>query len=212
MDSETKRIKNEKDLVTQNKNISQGVPINQPNNVPQQPLVYYQNIQVPQQPGVQQYPQQPYIINQPIIYQQPYNQQMIIYPNQLNNLIIPNQQNLIVNNQVSPIAKPIKWTMNPRLIICPFCQKNIKTRVEEEFNSLTCCIWLSCIILFPLALYAVGSSGASCGGDCCSKKKEEQKKDENEVIEKNDKSCICCYDGIHYCPECGKVLGVYKSC
>ena len=67
MDSETKRIKNEKDLVTQNKNISQGVPINQPNNVPQQPLVYYQNIQVPQQPGVQQYPQQ-YIISQPIIY------------------------------------------------------------------------------------------------------------------------------------------------
>ena len=205
MDSETKRIKNEKDLVTQNKNISQGVPINQPNNVPQQPLVYYQNIQVPQQPGVQQYPQQPYIINQPIIYQQPYNQQMIIYPNQLNNLIIPNQQNLIVNNQVSPIAKPIKWTMNPRLIICPFCQKNIKTRVEEEFNFLTCIILT---ILLPLALFA---GACYCKGDCCSKKKEEEK-DETEVIEERDTCCICCYDGTHYCPECGKILGEHKTC
>ena len=74
------------------------------------------------------------------------------------------------------MVTPIKWTIDPRLIICPFFQKNIKTRVEEEFNSLTCCLLLSCIILFPLALYATGSSEASCGGDCCSKKKEEEKK------------------------------------
>ena len=76
-----------------------------------------------------------------------------------------NQQNLIVNNQVLPMVTPIKLTINPRLIICPFCQKNIKTRVEEEFNYLTCFIWLSCIIILPLALFA---GACYCNGDCSS--------------------------------------------
>ena len=208
MDSETKRIKNEKDLVDPNNKISQPSPIMQQNIIQVQPNAFYQNIQFPQQPGIQQYPQQQFIINQPIIYQQQYGQPVII---QQNGIIDPNQPNIIVNNQVLPMVTPIKWTINPRLVICPFCQKNIKTRVEKEFSPLTCCIWASCIILLPLLLLAA-ASGGGCAGDCCSKKKEEEKKDETEVIEKNDECCICCYDGTHYCPECGKVLGIYKSC
>ena len=188
MESETKRIKNEKEL--------------QQNIFQQQPMELNPNTKFPQQPGTQQNN-----INQPIIYQQQYVQPIII---QQNGMINQNQTNIIVNNQVMPMVTPIKWTINPRLVICPFCQKNIKTRVEKEFSTLTCCKWL--LFVFALPLLLLGLAAGGCAGDCGSKKEKEKNKDETEVIEKNEECCLCCYDGTHYCPECGKVLGICESC
>ena len=201
MDSETKRIKN--DLVNPQQNSGQTPQISQQNNIPQQqPIIFYQNLQFPQQSGVQQNPQPQYIINQSMIYQQPYGQPVIINPN---------QPGIIVNNQILPQITPIKWTIYPRLVICPFCMKNIKTRVEEEFNYTLCCL---CSIFIPLICFAVIASGAgcACGGCGCSDKAQEEK-DVTEVREPRDKCCLIsgCYDGNHYCPECGNFLGKYKA-
>ena len=185
MESETKRIKN--DLVNHQQNSGPTPQISQQINIPQQqPIILYQNLQFPQQQGVQQNPQPQYIINQPIIYQQPYGQPVIINSN---------QPGIIVTNQILPQITPIKWTIYPRLVICPFCMKNIKTRVEEEFNCQTCCISLFFIPLLCLALL---------GGCNCSDNAQEEKKDETEVKEPRDKCCLIseCYDGNHYCPEC----------
>ena len=80
MDSETNRIKNNPESPEQN--IDQAAVTIQQNKSnfqkQPQPLKLYQNIQIPQQPGVQQNPQ-PYIINQPIMYQQFYGQPVFIY-------------------------------------------------------------------------------------------------------------------------------------
>ena len=215
MNSETKRIKNENDLIKPGHNELKSSNISNTQQMQQPSLVFYQNIQNPQQQGFQQFPVQQYIINQPIFYQQPYAQPVIINSNQQN----------IINNQVLPTITPIKWTIHPRLIVCPFCMKNIKTKVEEKFNYVTLCFWIIFLILLPLALFAALAGGATCGqctcDCCCSKKKEEkeeekeeEKKEDIEVIEKRDKCCCisCCYDGTHYCPECGKVLGESKTC
>ena len=67
MASETKRIKN--DIVNPQQNLGQAPQISQQNINPQQqqPIIFYQNMNYLQQPGLQQIPQQQYIINQPII-------------------------------------------------------------------------------------------------------------------------------------------------
>ena len=90
------------------------------------------------------------------------------------------------------------------------CMKTIKLRVEEEFNYRTFCI---CLIFIPLIILAILGGGCSSNGDCCSNKKKQEKKDETEVREKRDKCCLTsgCYDGNHFCPECGNFLGKFKS-
>ena len=165
----------------------------QQKNIPQQPIPQQQ--QNLQQPIVGQ---QEYYTNQTYGYPQAYNQPIIINSN---------QQNFIINNQASPIIiSNYEFTKRPTNIICPYCMFPIKTNVEREFNFCKCFLIFAFIFLLLLFILICGYSGScSCGGcDCnCCGKKEEKK----EEIDKNEKCCDCCYDGVHKCPNCGKTVG-----
>ena len=165
------------------------------------PQLKIQQKNIPQQQQNLQQPivgQQEYYTNQTYGYPQAYNQPIIINSN---------QQNFIINNQASPIIiSNYEFTKRPTNIICPYCMFPIKTNVEREFNFCKCFLIFAFIFLLLLFILICGYSGScSCGGcDCnCCGKKEEKK----EEIDKNEKCCDCCYDGVHKCPNCGKTVG-----
>ena len=56
---------------------------------------------------------------------------------------------MVLNNQNKPEKeKEKKWSLVPEEVICPFCKKQIKTNVKEEFNWGTCMLYIAMIPLF----------------------------------------------------------------
>ena len=106
----------------------------------------------------------------------------------------PMRPNLVVINQPMPVP-PRLLSVYPQNVICPFCFQKIKTSVEENFNWLTCiCFGFMIFMIFPLFCCPFGFFYCgNCGCDC-------------------NCDCKCCYDGIHKCPNCGRLLGRYNSC
>ena len=98
---------------------------------------------------------------------------------------------MVLNNQNKPEKeKEKKWSLVPEEVICPFCKKQIKTNVKEEFNWGTCMLYIAMIPLFLFFAW-LGCADASC----C----------------KSEPCCKCCYDGTHFCPNCEKEIGIHKS-
>jgi hypothetical protein len=208
MESETKRINKNDD-----KPISESAAPNICQTQGNQQQVIPVNIQ---QGNMQQnqviLPQQQYLVNQPITYQplnnQPYNQGVIVNPG---------QPNLIINQAVPVIYKPIEFGYRRVNMVCPYCNNSIKTNIETKFNCLTCCTFFLCILLIIVAL-ANGNVG-DCGGCgssrnsccccccCCYHKTKEEEEEEEEVG-----TCNCFNDAIHTCPSCGQFLGKHKTC
>ena len=166
---------------SQNQNIQQSIQIQQPQNQPSQMI----NEQIPQQ----QIPLQPYYVNQPYIIQQPYIQYNQSPP-----------QNVIVVNQILPQLSPIRFSsIYPKCVVCPYCGQKRETKVKESFSICTCFYYIFIIIVFPLGILTCQFHNCSCQDckDCCTCNCNCDKK--------------CCYDGIHYCSNCGNYLGEYNS-
>ena len=114
--------------------------------------------------------------------------------------------NSYIINQVTPEQNStMKFGFIAMPMICPFCQRNTITRIEESFNCCTCFIYIFIILLLPILLILALYSGCRnahcnngcdctcvcCEGDCC--------------------DCRCCFDTDHYCSSCGKKIGSRNS-
>ena len=136
------------------------------------------------------------------------------------------QQNGIIINQLAPVkvkAKPldsIKFEINRKILVCPYCKRTVTTEVQKKFNYCTCiCLTIQCILLPLLLCAAIASGDCGCGGSCsCSccncgndTIEEEDSSVENPEIEDKE-SCNRCYDATHSCPECKKKLANHYSC
>ncbi|KAH8867087.1 Lipopolysaccharide-induced tumor necrosis factor-alpha factor like [Schistosoma japonicum] len=83
-----------------------------------------------------------------------------------------------INNNVSFIPGP-----SPAVILCPYCRKEITTRVDYKTGILT---WVGCF-----GIFLVGGIFGCCLIPFC---------------------CDSCKDADHYCPLCNHYLGLYRRC
>ena len=200
MSSETHRISNNSTNIQQEQS-RQILPLQnlQQEAIPQQ-YIFQQQQQNLQQQGIGQ---QVDIINKQSGYPQAYSQPIIVNPY---------PQNYIINNQASEISsEKINFGKSPLNIICPYCMRQINTKVEREFNYFRCMLMTLCIFILHFLLLYGGCDGCSCRDCdcrgcccccCCCGKKEET----------NKKCCDCCYDGIHFCPNCKSMVGNSSNC
>ena len=124
----------------------------------------------------------------------------------MNGGLPPNQY---IMNQINPIpVTPLKFGILSRESLCPFCQTNAPTKIEESFNCCTCFVYFFIILLIPILLILAAYSGCHnvhcdhgcvCDCDCC-------------CCRSTGCECKCCIDVNHYCSNCGKLLGTRDSC
>ena len=116
--------------------------------------------------------------------------------------------NPYIMNQINPVPiTPLSFGTLSRESLCPFCQTNAPSKIEESFNCCTCLTYFFIIILIPILLILAAYSGCNnvncnngscnCDCDCCSCHRC---------------NCKCCFDVNHYCSNCGKLLGTRDSC
>ena len=133
--------------------------------------------------------QKSYEINQVYIYPQNYEKPVMANPM---------QPNYVVINQIKPLQH-VFHGYYPVKRKCPFCGANIKTQVEKSFNCASFIMYLFCAVFLVLGTLngnctcSGGDCNCDCNCTCC-------------------KTCYCCYDAIHHCPNCKKVIGEYDSC
>ena len=111
----------------------------------------------PQQPAYP--PQQPaYLPQQQVVYQpvvQPvYGQHIIVAQPQ------PVVSGAIIVNQNQPLLGAPVFSVSPVLMVCPFCQQQITTRVVTNCNIGALCLFL-CITYFYFIIQCIR------GKDCC---------------------------------------------
>ena len=90
----------------------------------------------------------------------------------------------VTNNQIavaSVIYDNKMFKLNPVLIQCPFCRKNVTTTVEPSFSCCACCVCMFTGLLIFICIQLIRG-------------KE-----------------ICCQDATHYCPNCNNKVGIYKA-
>ena len=90
----------------------------------------------------------------------------------------------VTNNQIavaSVIYDNKMFKLNPVLIQCPFCRKNVTTTVEPSFSCCACCVCMFTGLLIFICIQLIRG-------------KE-----------------ICCQDATHYCPNCNNKIGFYKA-
>jgi hypothetical protein len=202
MESDTKRIKQISDKPIK----GDPAPVITPQLNNQEKMVPINMQQSNLQPNQVNAPQLQNSITQPIIYQQLYNQPVIIQPG---------HQNIIVSNQGVPVSnETIKFTKRRENMVCPYCGNLIKTNVELNFNCFKCCIFFLCIILIIFA-GCNGSCDCNCKDCCCCccccccyQKKEEPEPEPEPA----DECCTCFDDATHSCPVCKQILGESGTC
>ena len=90
----------------------------------------------------------------------------------------------VTNNQIA-VASVIYdnniFKLNPVLIQCPYCRKNVTTTVEPSFSCCACCVCMFTGLLIFICIQLIRG-------------KE-----------------ICCQDATHYCPNCNNKIAVYKA-
>ena len=120
-----------------------------------------------------------------------------IYTNKYNKPIVesPKNSNAIIINQ--PIPTETAFTLEPAKLTCPYCKKQIISEVEENCNFCTCLLFFMAFAFCALPLLICSGIFNSMNCNCC-----------NGDINCN---CECCYDGIHRCTKCKKVIGLYES-
>lgn len=105
-----------------------------------------------------------------------------------------------IQNQTAPVSPvPLNFGLCSTQIICPYCNANAATRIEERFNCCSCICCLLNIILIPLLICSALTSSGDCNCNC----------DCNCGCEKCNGKCCC--DINHYCPICGKMIGTRDS-
>ena len=90
----------------------------------------------------------------------------------------------VTNNQIavaSVIYENNMFKLNPVLIQCPYCRKNVTTTVEPSFSCCACCVCMFTGLLIFICIQLIRG-------------KE-----------------ICCQDATHYCPNCNNKIAVYKA-
>ena len=105
----------------------------------------------PQQPLYQPPPQ---VVYQPVA-QPVYGQNIIVAQPQ------PVVQGAIVINQNQPFIQRQIFMVSPVSMVCPFCQQQISTRVETQFNLAACCIccWIG---VFYFIMQAIRGKDLCC--------------------------------------------------
>ena len=110
-------------------------------------------------------------------------------------------QNPYVINQVTPDKySNIKFGYIETPIVCPFCQQNTITRIEESFSCSTFFMYILIFLLIVVPIFII------CSMD-----------DRNHNYDDNCcrcyscpvcfTDCKCCIDVDHYCSNCGKKIG-----
>lgn len=157
-----------------------------------------------------------------------YNQMQMQRQNMIDDLQSYQNQVIMINQGVeTPPASSIinqqndskiRFSSKSQEIICPYCHKNVRTTIEEEFNCISCIIYSLSFIFPPLFLYFMVCTNievckcqfscektschicySKCGCfyylSCCS-------------CPQSDDNGQCCFCDIeHYCPNCGKLIG-----
>ena len=123
-------------------------------------------------------------------------------------------QNQYVLNQINPgppvAFVPLKFGYSTQEIVCPYCQVHGSTKIVENFNCCTLCLYFFIILLVPLLLVLAAMAGCNstkcnCSGSNCD-------------CDCNCRCCVygcdckCCIDTKHYCTNCGKLIGTRDSC
>ena len=156
-------------IIDDNSNVDQN-QINPPPEENVNPSKPQENIiqpNLPPQPNASPYPPQ----NQPPPAQAYQPPQQVIYqpavqPLYPQNVVVGPQQPFfqgggIVVNQGPPFFQQQTMTVNPVIMICPFCKQQITTIVEPEFNCCACCI--CCFIgVFYFVMQAVRGKDLCC--------------------------------------------------
>jgi hypothetical protein len=131
-------------------------------------------------------------------------------PATMNGGLPPNEY---IMNQINPVpVTPLKFGILAMDTLCPFCQTNAPTKIEESFNCCTCFCYSFIILLIPILLIIAAYAGCSnvhchhgcacdCDCNCCRCNDGDCRCD-----------CKCCIDVNHYCSNCGKLLGTRDSC
>ena len=144
--------------------------------------------------------------------------------NQIHNMII--SYPVIIINQGEGVPQPcinnqikeskIKVRAKPAKIICPYCHQNISTITEKECNCCSFVSYMIMIILFPVFYFYIlcinieeyrcelgceASNNVCCCVPTCWKCSNRDNLD----------GWLCCYDISHYCPCCGKLIGIRDS-
>ena len=93
---------------------------------------------------------------------------------------------IIVNHQIGVIPTMERvGTYKPYQMTCPYCTTTGMTVPEISWNCGACCFFTICDIYF----LGLASLIRCClGGDCC------------------------CYDAIHKCPNCGRIIAKRDTC
>ena len=113
-------------------------------------------------------------------------------------MVTQKPQNIIIINQQFPtITSPLTFGLSPVKMTCPYCLNQIESLVEKRCSCLTCLFYLMIVLLCAIPLLI-------CTGICNS--------GGVTVAPMCDCDCNCCCDGIHLCPNCGKMIGEYDSC
>ena len=104
-----------------------------------------------------------------------------------------------------------------QMIFCPYCKCSVMTRVENEFNFLSCFTCLSILLFFVLIIWCLIFLKADppTSGDY-----HHNLHDTHYHCNRCDCCCLyCCinpngqfcYDTNHYCPNCGNFIGKNDS-
>ena len=222
-------------VIQQNPNFQQ-VPSQQ---IFQQDVVQQNNDVNINQPQIYNNAQQTYALNQAYIYPQTYCQPVIVNP-VVNP--VPIQPNYVVVNQAVPLTTlSVGFSpLSRRCPFCGV--KVVTKVVESFNCLTYTLYLLCCIILSLGILAGGCNGNCNCGCDCdccrcdcdccecrkccyicCDRRRcclygasccDEccHCRDSRCCHNCCDCNCNCCYDAVHFCPNCGKVIGKYDSC
>lgn len=103
--------------------------------------------------------------------------------------------------------KGIVFRIHRKIMVCPFCKKNITTNVEKKLNKKSLTFYIIVFIFLPFLMFVCPASFAWWYNYRTSY--DEFELEEEEI--KDDYFFNFVYDGIHYCENCSKQVGFYDS-
>ena len=138
------------------------------------------------------------------IYNKEVNNEIIYYDNYRNPVVInnnlDNSNNSNVLEQNIPDEEKVVGVL-PIEIDCPFCNNKIKSKTESKCACSAFLLILLLILCSPIICFLSICKAGRRSYKLCS------------CLNGEDKGCCgCCFDVIHTCPNCGKVVAESDSC